>query len=207
MDKIDFVKLAKEIVLEFKEEYDKKEGCEFFGYQLYVSVLENGNIETSTRPEVLRKGNECIIIMTHRDLAITNYYLWYVIKHIDEKGNVHNGYSVEGWNIKISAYGSYSNQRISLSKDNEELYDEVQGDWNNPWDVPLHNLWSFYQIVRKCSSKAEIMYVSENYHLKEKINELNDKISGLEFVKKKLEMEKKQYKSLLKEIKELVENR
>lgn len=204
MDDINFVNIAKEVVLEFKAEYDGKQNCDFVDYQLYISLLENGSIQTSTRPNVLNKGKECIIILTHSDLAVTNYYRWYVIKHIDENGNVHNGYNSNGWHIEISPWGQYSNQVISLSKDNQNLFSEHQGPWENPWDEPFHRLWDFFLLVNKCSSMNEVELIAENYELKEKISKQDEEICGLDFVRKKLEMERNNYRALLKEIKEII---
>ena len=201
---IDFVEIAKNVVLEFKAEYDNQKDCDFVGYQLYVSIMEDGSIQTSTRPNVLSKGKECLIILTHSDLAVTNYYRWYVIKYIDENGNVHNGYFSNGWHIEITSWGQFSNQILSLSKDNESLFSESQAPWENPWDEPFHRLWDFYQLVSQCSSMEEVKFIADNYELKEKIKKQNEEISALDFVKKKLEMERDQYRSLFKEMKEMI---
>lgn len=199
-----FVEIAKDVVSEFKAEYDNKKDCDFVNYQLYVSLLEDGNIETSTRPYVLNKGKECIIILTHSDLAVTNYYRWYVIKHIDANGNVHNGYFDNGWHIEITSWGQFTNQILSLSKDSQNWFSEHQGPWENPWDEPFQRLWDFYQTVRKCSSMEEVQFIADNYELKEKIKKLNEEICGLDFVKKKLEIENDHYRSLFKEIAKMI---
>jgi len=199
-----FVEIAKEVVSEFKAEYDNKKDCDFVNYQLYVAIMEDGSIQTSTRPNVLNKGEECLIILTHSDLAVSNYYRWYVIKHIDGNGNVHNGYLHNGWHIEITSWGQYSNQILSLSKDNQNWFSEHQGPWENPWDEPFQRLWNFYKIVKKCSSMEEIQLIADNYELKEKIKKQNEEICGLDFVKKKLEMEREHYRSLFKEMRKMI---
>lgn len=204
MSKIDLVKIAKDVVLEFKAEYDKKTNCEFVGYQLYASILENGDIQTSTRPNVLNEGKECFIIMTHSDLAVTNYYRWYVIKHIDSNGNVHDGYYSNGWHIEISSWGSFSNQVLSLNKEGKCMFSETQGPWENPWEEPVHKLWERFLIFKDCKSIDEIEYIAENFELKEKIIELDSKISALDFAKKRIEIQMKKYESLLDEISKLI---
>lgn len=205
MEKVfSFVEIAKEIVSEFKAGFDSGKNCDFVNYQLYVSILDDGNIQTSTRPNVLNKGKECLIILAYNSLAVTNYYRWYAIKHIDENGNIHEGFNSDVWSIEINWIGSWANKEIILKKEGKELYSVRVWSLDNPLEEPFHKLWDFYKIVKNCSSTEEIHYVAENYELKEKIKKQNEEICALDFVKKKLEMERDQYRSLFKEMKEII---
>jgi hypothetical protein len=199
-----FIEIAKEVVFEFKTKFDNEKDRDFVNYQLYVSILDDGNIQTSTSPNVLKKGKECLIILAYSSLAVTNYYRWYAIKHIDKNGNIHEGFNSDVWSIEINWIGSWANKQIILKKEGEELYSVGVWSLDNPLEEPFQKLWDFYKIVKNCSSTKEIHYVAENYELKERIKKQDDVIRGLDFVKKKLEMERDQYRSLLKEMKEMI---
>lgn len=219
---IDFIEIARTVVKEFKDGYDSEnhDSLRYVDIQLYVSILEDGNIRTSSKDEVLWNAKECFIILTYEALAISNFYRWYVIKHIDEYGNVHEGFQDREWSIEISFRGSFSNQVMSLYyqrhwikddtplspiEEKQEFYFVRAGQWKCPWDEPFNRLWQVYKIMRECKSNEERALIAENIELKEEVNFLEEKNNGMKFVNERLTKEKKMYKSLLDEIKKLVD--
>lgn len=204
MDNLDFVRIATDVVNEFRLSFEGSKSSSFVNTVLYVSIKEDGNIKTSNRSEVLKGSRDCLIILTYNELAITNYYDWYAIRYIDEDGNVHNGYSQNGFTIEIETWGSYSNKRMTLHKNGIGLFDIGKGLYQNPWDEPIHKLWEVYQLVKDCRSDDEAMYIAENVKLKDLIRLKDEKISALDFAKQRIEMQMKEYKKLLDDISRLI---
>ena len=175
-----FIEIAKEVVFEFKTKFDNEKDRDFVNYQLYVSILDDGNIQTSTSPNVLKKGKECLIILAYSSLAVTNYYRWYAIKHIDKNGNIHEGFNSDVWSIEINWIGSWANKQIILKKEGEELYSVGVWSLDNPLEEPFQKLWDFYKIVKNCSStknnikkKNVINSNRKNKNLKQTIHNSN----------------------------------
>jgi hypothetical protein len=206
MSIINFETIARRVVQDFKSQYEGEKYQRFVDYQLYVAILKNGQILTSTEVEVFSNPNidDCLIILTFSQLAISNWYNWYKIKHVDSKGNVHEGYEKDGWSISIDKWDTYRNQKLYLNKNHCDVYMISIGANNNPWEVPIQHLWEFIQVANKCNSTKEIQLLGENFKLKEDIEELKDKNIGLELTNKILNKEKELYKSLLDDIKNAI---
>ena len=76
-----------------------------------------------------------------------------------------------------------------------------------PFEDKMQKVWDLYLRVKKAKSNAEIELIEKMIEKDETILEQEKEIANLKFTNRLLEKQKKQYKILLDEIKELVKNR
>ena len=205
-ENIDFVAFAKDVVSEFRESVEREGTSQYVNIPLFVAITENEGIRTSSRPHVLTNATECIVILAYNAKAITNYYMWYAIMHIDANGDVHKGYQKDGWTIGIESFGQLSNQRIFIRKisSTKTPFSLGRGIDSNPWDEPMHEIWPIFCMMTKCKTEREIELLVENFDLRKELKELDSKNKEEELTIRILEKEREQYMSLLDAIKNMV---
>ena len=186
------------------EEYKKSANTEYSNYvsTLYVSIDRYDETECSYTSHILNDAEKCLLIHTKQELAISNWYKWYSATFINDEGCVLGNNLGNGFKIDISPLGAYSNQVMSLMFENVTLF-----SCSPPWEDSMGKLWSIYQRAKKCESKKSIELFAEIIEKDETILELQNEIKDFKFSNYILEKQNKQYKNLLKEIKELVEKK
>lgn len=76
-----------------------------------------------------------------------------------------------------------------------------------PWESSVEKVWKLYSRVKDLDSLAKIQLVAELFEKDEKILELEKQIEDFRFTKYLLEQERNQYKGLLDEIQQLIDNK
>lgn len=200
MSQVDFKEIAKFCI----EEYKQAVTSEYSGYisTLYVSIDSNNEVLCSRTPHILSHAEQCILIHSKRELAVTNWYDWYSVDYINEDGCVLGKNLGNGFKLETLAGGSYSNQIMQLSSEKRVIF-----TCRPPYENQMQKVWNIYRRAKKCESEQSIELLAEIIDKEENNLNLEKEILDLKFSNYILEKQNKQYKQLLKEIKELVENK
>ena len=200
MDKIDFVELATFCVNRYKETHtgsgERYEGT------LYAAIFDNNEVRCSTTPHILRNAEQCILIHHRSQIAISNWYSWYFVEYINTEGCVCGSNLDNGYSLDINAWGSFANQVMSLDYNGSHLY------WcDAPWDLHLPQIWELYNRIKNVKSEKEINLIEDLFSKDEKILKLEKEIENFTFSNHLLMQERDQFRNLLKEIRDIVENK
>ena len=202
MDKIDFIELATYCVKRYKEA-NTGTGQKYES-TLYVAILEGNKILCSTTPHILRNAEQCVLIHQKSQVAISNWYSWYCVEYINPEGCVCGSVLENEFKLKIESWGSFSNQVMSLSygNDNLNLY------WcMAPFDKGIQKAWKLYSKLKEIKTLSEIKLIAELFMKDEEILELDKKVEDFTFANQLLKQERDQYKDMLDEIKDLLNNK
>ena len=200
MNKIDFIELATFCVNRYKESHNSNNNS-YVG-TLYVAILEDNQVLCSKTPHILTNAEKCILVHQRDQLALSNYYYWYNIEFIDENGCVYDGNLGNGYSLGVSAWGTYANQIMSLDYNNSHLF------WcKPPFENCIAKIWGLYIRLKEISSAKEVELVANLFRKDEKILELEKDLEEFRFSNKLLEQERDQYKDLLDEIKQIIEQK
>ncbi|MBR6015588.1 MAG: hypothetical protein IK067_00465 [Prevotella sp.] len=202
MNKKDFIDIAKFCVNRYKESFDADDKDNVYVDTLYVAIDNYNKLICSTTPHVLNEACESLLIHRRCSLAVTNSYYWYKIEYIDEDGAVSDGVLKNEFRLWTGASGSFSNQIIQLQDGKRVLY-----TCYCPFETNLQHLWDAYCRFKKAKSDAEIELINELIEKDEKILDLMREVEGFKFSNYILEKERKQYRKLLNEIRDIVENK
>ena len=88
-----------------------------------------------------------------------------------------------------------------LNYNNQTIY-----SCKRPWENSIGKVWKLYTRVMGLKSTEEIKLIASLFERDEKILELEKQIEDFKFTKHLLEQEKKQYMSLLDELKQIIDN-
>ena len=105
----------------------------------------------------------------------------------------------QGFELSISSRDTFDNQVMSLYHGYHELY-----ACRRPWEDNMAKIWKLYSMTKKMETDKEIELTARLFRSDEKILEMERKIASHELTNHLLEQERDQYKSLLDEIKEMV---
>ena len=155
-------------------------------------------MQSSTTPHILCNAEQCILIHHRSQVAISNWYSWYFVEYINKEGCVCDGDLENGFKLKIEAWGSFSNQVMSLSygNDNLNLY------WcKAPFDKGIQKAWDLYSKLKEIKVLSEIKLIADLFKKNEEIFELEKKVDDFTFTNHLLEQERNQYQKMLDEIK------
>lgn len=194
MEKVDFIKLAEYCRDEFKEQHNKQNN--YYVSTLYVSISDD-NVITSQTPHILENAQKCILIHTYSALVVSNFYHWYKVECIDSTGCVTAGYLDDEFRLSIAYFGNYNNQEISLKDETQEYYRSNSGNW----PIEIVKIWKLYSKLREVKTGSERKLIANLFEKDEAILDLEKQIEDVRFSKKLLEQERNQYKTLLDEIK------
>lgn len=170
----------------------------------FVAISEDNEVLCSTTPHILRNAYCCILIHVRCELAVTNWYNWYNIEYINEIGCVTDGKLDNGFRLHSNSGRSYNDQRLNLWHDIDTNNSTRIFSFPTPFEDKMQKVWNLYLRVKKAKSNAEIELITEMIEKDEAILEQEKEIASLNFTNKLLEKEKKQYKKMLDDIKELV---
>lgn len=197
MGNMDFKKLASLCVQKYKNSLDNER--ERYVDTLFVAITEKDDVLCSKIPSILEEASKCVLIHQKKQLAVTNWYSWYKVDYIDENGCVTDGNLGQGFELSISSRDTFDNQVMSLYHGYHELY-----ACRRPWEDNMAKIWKLYSVTKKMETDKEIELTARLFRSDEKILEMERKIASHELTNHLLEQERDQYKSLLDEIKEMV---
>ena len=199
MQEINFFELAELCVDTFKNEHNT--GSDRYVRTLYVSISEDNQVSCSITPHVLRNASKCILIHERSTCAATNYYSWYKVQYINGNGCVFDECFGDGYTLKTAIYGSYLNRKIEF-----RLNDMVLYSFWAPFEDKIAKIWELYQNVKDIKSEREVKMVADMFRKDERLFELGREIDGFKYENHILKLERDQYRDLLDEIKEMVNN-
>ena len=205
MNYVDFRELSNFCIGRYKERLDSE--YQKYVKTIYVSISDNNEVRCSTTPHILNNAYKCILIHVRSELAFTNWYTWYKVEYIDKEGCVTDGTLGNGFRLTSTYQGSYYNQKLNLLHDNNINDTTLIYSVSAPFEEKMQKVWDVYLRARKSKSQSGLELMAELIEKDEQILELEGEIANLKFTNILVEKQKKQYKDLLKEIKELVKNR
>ena len=165
-----------------------------FQHYLLQSPKE-GEIIPSKTSHILRCAEQCILF--HIGSYKNNNYWWssYKFQFINNDGVV-SDYRLDD---KFELDANYTNGTSLYYKGNN-IYSVPK-----PWENGIIKVWELYLRVKDLKTFEEIKLIIDLYRKDEKILELERQIEGFKFTNYLLEQERNQYKSLLDEIKQIIE--
>jgi hypothetical protein len=198
-----FKDIAKYCIERYKTSLDEE--SERYVGTLYVSIDEHDFVDCSTTPHILSQATKCILIHSRRALAVSNWYTWYKVEYIDEEGCVTDGKLGNGYRL-CSTYGrNYLDQKLNLLLDKYVNNTTLICSFSAPFEEKMQKVWDLYLRVKKVKSQAELEMIIDLIDKDEQILELEGQIADLKFTNILLEKQKKQYRGLLRQIREMVD--
>lgn len=200
MEKVNFVEIA-----EYCREQSKKKHAvpqDKYDSTLFVSISEENKVFCSNAPHLLSEAKQCILIHAYVFTPGSKAYTFYDIEYIDENGCVNQSRLDCNFRLYITFRDHWVNQIMYLrSNDEKTTFYSCTG----PWQDKIEIVWNLYLRIRNCSLQEAKMVAS--LAMKDKQIALQAKcIKELEVTKLYLEQEVAAYKSMLDEIKLLLEN-
>lgn len=199
---IDFVELGTYCQTEYRKSLDSQK--EEYRKTLFVAIKDDNNISISTTPHILSYASKCILIHECSSLAVTNWYTWYLVQFINEKGEVLVNRIDQEFKLLIAACGGYANQRLGLSADGIE-YLSYPVPWEASWEKCIKTMWNLYVRLKQAKTKSERELISALFRKDQKILELEKANQDFEYKTHLLESEKEMYKGILDDIKNILE--
>lgn len=196
----DFIELAKNLQKEYKASVEREKDSEYVD-TLFAAITDDNTVLVSMTPDILSNASKCILIHHQSSLAITYWYSWYLIQYINEIGAVLDSRLDDEFELRIVASGRYSNQMMQLSA-NHMTY-----CWKRrPWENCIQSVWNLYLRLKEAKTASERKLIASCFEKDEKILELEKNNEDFSYKVHLLESERDQYKQMLDEIKEMVEN-
>lgn len=202
---VDFLELATYCKQEIEQkcaESDRKRDYEI----LYVAICDDDSIKISRTPHILKSAKQCILVHSWLQLASTISYDTYLVQCINEDGEVLQNDLDSDYSIHISPSSFNYAARISLKRNATTIFqDEI---WSNGKDVlnkRLVFIWNLYKKSKtECKTMKESQLLGKLARSEQRIEELESKLADSSVNEQLLEAEVRQYRSLLDEIKKLV---
>lgn len=194
---IDFIELGKYCQAEYKASLDGKNNK--YSKTIFVAIKEDNNILVSTTPHILAQAKKCILIHERSCLAITNWYSWYMVQFINEKGEVFVNRIDEEFELYTVAAGGFDNQELRLSANQVDFFSH-----RAPFENCIQSLWNLYIRLKKANTQTERKLIASLFKSNQKVLELEKLNQDFKYKTQLLECEKNMYKEMLDSIKELL---
>lgn len=198
---IDFVELGTYCQTEYKKSLDSQK--DKYQKTLFVAIKDDNSISISATPHILSDASKCILIHERLSKAITNWYSWYVIQFINENGKVLVNRLDDEFELCTVACGAYNNQWLELRSDHKAYY-SCKASWK---ESDIQSIWNLYIRLKNTETKSERELISSLYKKDQRILELERANEEFEYRMQWLENEKKMYKGILDDIKNLLEQK
>lgn len=200
MADIDFMELATYCQNEYKEN-NTSDKSQYIN-TLFVAITEGNEVITSATPHVLKKAQQCILLHFSIESTSRGRFSDHLLQYIDKDGVVHNS----RLDKRFHFYTSYSSKEsLGLAYEDSGVTKYLY-QHPTPWANSIEKIWKLYSRVKDLDSYAKIQLVAELFEKDEKILELEKQVEDFRFTKYLLEQERNQYKALLDEIKQIIEN-
>ena len=198
---IDFVELGTYCQTEYRKTLDSLK--DKYRKTLFVAIKDDNNISVSATPHILSNAKKCILIHERLSLAISNWYSWYVVQFINENGEVLVGRLDNAFELCTVACGGYDNQWLELRADHRTYY-----SCKAPWkENDIKSIWDLYVKLKQATTECERNLIASLFKKDQTILELEKANQNFEYKTQLLENEKKLYKGILDDIKNLLEQK
>lgn len=179
-----------------------------YGYNtLYMAITSNNDLRVSKTKDILLDAQRCYIIHRWMGKAVTHYYDTFLVESVNECGEVGGGELDENFSFKITnASWSYWAD-VQLYRKGELIYSDHI--WKGGVDRLSQLLEFVWRLYRKCRTEGTTQFECELLGKiatqENTIEDLEDKLANSDAQKAFIEEEMKQYRSILDEIKVLLE--
>lgn len=198
---IDFVELGTYCQTEYRRTLDSLK--DKYRKTLFVAIVDDNSISVSATPHILSNAKKCILIHERLSLAISNWYSWYVVQFINENGEVLVGRLDNDFELCTVACGGYDNQWLELRADHRTYY-----SCKAPWkENDIKSIWDLYVRLKQATTECERNLIASLFKKDQTILELEKANQNFEYKTQLLENEKKLYKGILDDIKNLLEQK
>ena len=198
---IDFVELGTYCQTEYRKTLDSLK--DKYRKTLFVAIKDDNSISVSATPHILSNAKKCILIHERLSLAISNWYSWYVVQFINENGEVLVGRLDNDFELCTVACGGYDNQWLELRADHRTYY-----SCKAPWkENDIKSIWDLYVRLKQATTECERNLIASLFKKDQTILELEKANRKFEYKTQLLENEKKLYKGILDDIKNLLEQK
>ena len=198
---IDFVELGTYCQTEYRKTLDSLK--DKYRKTLFVAIMDDNSISVSATPHILSNAKKCILIHERLSLAISNWYSWYVVQFINENGEVLVGRLDNDFELCTVACGGYDNQWLELRADHRTYY-----SCKAPWkENDIKSSWDLYVRLKQATTECERNLIASLFKKDQTILELEKANQNFEYKTQLLENEKKLYKGILDDIKNLLEQK
>ena len=198
---IDFVELGTYCQTEYRKTLDSLK--DKYRKTLFVAIMDDNSISVSATPHILSNAKKCILIHERLSLAISNWYSWYVVQFINENGEVLVGRLDNDFELCTVACGGYDNQWLDLRADHRTYY-----SCKAPWkENDIKSIWDLYVRLKQATTECERNLIASLFKKDQTILELEKANQNFEYKTQLLENEKKLYKGILDDIKNLLEQK
>lgn len=205
---VNFLNIAK-YCKEEKEQECRKSGYKINYSILYIAIYDDESISVSLTPHKLNSAKRCILIHKWDEIAVTNGYAHYLIQSINSKGEVEGGNIDEEYSLYISSEFSSYAPRLYLSIKEHTIYSVSLGGHGMSYQEALRQelikIWDLYKKCKeKCKTLFEAQLLGSLTYKEGTIKALEEKLELISVKEAYLQREIGQYKSLLDEIKTLL---
>ena len=198
---IDFVELGTYCQTEYRKTLDSLK--DKYRKTLFVAIMDDNSCSVSDTPHILSNAKKCILIHERLSLAISNWYSWYVVQFINENGEVLVGRLDNDFELCTVACGGYDNQWLELRADHRTYY-----SCKAPWkENDIKSIWDLYVRLKQATTECERNLIASLFKKDQTILELEKANQNFEYKTQLLENEKKLYKGILDDIKNLLEQK
>lgn len=205
---VDFLELAAYCKQEIEQkcaESDRKWSYEI----LYVAIFEDDSIKVSRTPHILKDAKRCILVHSWQQLAATIAYDTYLVQCINEDGEVLQDALDSDYSIHIYPSSFNCSASIALTRSSKTIYESKI--WSNGEHILPQRIvyvWNLYKKIKEeCKTLMESQLLGKLAKAEQNIQELNSKLADSSVNEQLLETEVRRYRSLLDEIKILVDNK
>ena len=207
---VNFEEIANYCIDQVKQDcLDHPSSQKGYSTALYVAITEDNQIRLSQTPHILKDAKRCYIIHKWRNLAATLWYAAYKVQSINEKGEVGDGQLDDEYSLHIQWAHFDCRERIELLMNGETVYSA--GIWKNGQYNLAREISYVWELYRKCKSECSTLMESKLLGklaaTEQGMAELKQKLADSTVKERLLEDEIKAYRSLLDEIKTVVEKR
>ncbi len=206
-----FQDIAKYCKDEFEQKIEKASNKTSYTI-LYVAINEDGQLRISKTPHILSGATVCYLIHSWSQLAVSCWYDTYSVQSINKNGEVGEGQFDEEYSFFISAASFNCSPRIFFQRNGNKLYSaKLWESGRTTEQVLTRQLMFIWELYNKCKESCTSMYESQLYcKLAEKegaIKDLEEKLKESTIKEQYLESEISQYRSILNEVKSLMETK
>lgn len=178
----------------------------------YVAILADGELRFSSTPDILDEASKCYLIHYWSQLAETCWYSTFNVQSINEHGEVGEGRLDADYYFTF--HNAYFNNppRIVLKRNNTILYNESiylhANTLHLGLETEIKNIWYLYGKCKKeCKTEFESKLLCNLVAKERNLEELKRELESKTAKEKLLEEELSKYRTLLDDIKKLLETK
>lgn len=206
---IDFIELANYCKKEKSDSSDHN--TKWYRGTFYAAIHDDDSMVVSKTPHILKSAKKCILVHDMRYKAVTLTYDCYSVQILNSNGVVTEKDLEDGFRIGITD-GRFNYAPEMYIEYQNKLIFRTRYDFNgkNPWEWEkiLPDIWKLYlRLKKECVNLHEMEMFCDIVKKGNEIVDLNEKLDQEKYKNQQKDLQIQAYKSLLDEIKKLVEQR